>query len=219
MSETQLIVLLYLLVGWRFLLYAAPKLFPQDWLAWLKELVDAIVVAGITAVLLLNFVVRSFYIPSGSMEPTLVSHDFILVNELIYRFVAPHRGDIVVFQPPPRSNAGEQDFIKRVVGIEGDVIEVRDGALYRNGYRVNEPFIKEPIDRPFGPILVQQGHLFVMGDHRNSSYDSRFWGQVPVDNLVGQAFMIFVNKKSPGFFKFRWLPSDQGTTAVSTVDL
>jgi signal peptidase I len=184
----------------------------ESWRRWLNELLDAVVVAGVTALLLINFVVRSFYIPSGSMEPTLAINDFILVNEFIYHLVRPHRGDIVVFRPVDGS---KQDLIKRIIGLEGDVIEVREGKLYRNQQRIEESYIPEKIDRDFGPILVKPGKLFMMGDNRNSSFDSRYWGQLPLENVVGQAFMIFMNPREPSRIKLRWLPSDQGTPTVN----
>lgn len=220
MSETQLIVGLYLLVGLRLLLHARPDLFHERLRLWIAELVDAVVVAGITALILINFVVRSFYIPSGSMEPTLQVNDFILVNEFLYRFTRPHRGDILVFRPPA-SEGGEQqpDFIKRVVGVEGDVIEVRSGKLYRNGQRIEESFVSEPILRDFGPVLVEPGHLFMMGDNRNNSADSRVWGQLPLENVEGQAFMIFMNSHSRERLKLRLLPSNEGYPTVSPVTL
>lgn len=216
MSESQLIVLLYLLVGLRLLLHILPQLLGEGWRRWSNEIIDAVVVAGITALLLINFVVRSFFIPSGSMEPTLVVDDYILVNELVYRFFEPQRGDIVVFRPPAKSGEGDRDFIKRVVGIEGDVIEVRDGRLVRNGQRIEESYVPEKAFDDFGPELVRPGQVFVMGDNRNSSYDSRRWGQLPIENVLGRAFMVFMNSKSPYWLKLHWLPVDGGLPAVES---
>ena len=158
----------------------------------LKEGVDSIVWAGVVALILIHFVVRSFYIPSGSMLPTLKVNDFILVNEMLYEFTDPSRGDIVVFHPPEETYTGDKtDLIKRVVGTASDTIEVRDGKLVLNGIVQDEPFIKEPINSDFGPITVEPGHIFVMGDNRNDSRDSRYIGQIPLDNLVGRAELIF----------------------------
>jgi len=216
LSETQLFLVLYVLVGLRLVFHLYPKLLDETWHQWQSELIDGMVVAGVTALLLINFVVRSFFIPSGSMEPTLQVDDYILVNEFIYRFVKPQRGDIVVFKPPEsaNSNPDHRDFIKRIVGIEGDVIEVRDGALYRNGFRVQEPYVAEPIFGDEPPVLVKPGHLFMMGDNRNNSQDSRYWGQLPEENVVGKAFLIFLNwreKRLP----MEVLRTDQGVPVVA----
>ncbi|ODT79101.1 signal peptidase I [bacterium SCN 62-11] len=156
-----------------------------------NEFIDSIVHAGVSALLLIHFIVRSYYIPSGSMIPTLEIKDYILVNELQYRFTKPARGDVAVFHPPATYHGNKEDLIKRVVGIEGDTISVKGGQLYRNGVKVEEPFIKEPIREDFAEIRVGAGRCFMMGDNRNDSFDSRFWGDVPYDHYVGKAEFIF----------------------------
>ena len=156
-----------------------------------NEFIDSIVQAGVSALLLIHFIVRSYYIPSGSMIPTLQIRDYILVNELQYRFCSPARGDVAVFHPPDSYHGDKEDLIKRVVGIEGDTIEVRGGQLYRNDQAVVEGYIKEPIAQDFPPFRVKPGRVFMMGDNRNDSYDSRYWGDVPLENYVGKAEFIF----------------------------
>ena len=156
-----------------------------------NEFIDSIVQAGISALLLIHFIVRSYYIPSGSMIPTLQVKDYILVNELQYHFCHPARGDVAVFHPPDTYHGDKEDLIKRVVGIEGDTIEIRDHKLYRNGEPVSEPFINEEMNSDFPPFRVKPGHIFMMGDNRNDSYDSRYWGDVPYKNYVGKAEFIF----------------------------
>jgi len=156
----------------------------------LNETLDSIIIAGITALFLINFVVQTFYIPSGSMEPTLKIKDFILVNKFIYRFHPPQRKDIIVFHPPPAANANGKDYIKRVIAIGGDTIEVKDGKVYLNGKILNEPYIAEPPWREFESFKVPENSLFVMGDNRNNSEDSRFWGVVPLENVIGKAFVV-----------------------------
>lgn len=157
-----------------------------------NETIDSVVQAGISALLLIHFVVRSYYIPSGSMIPTLQIKDYILVNELQYRFASPARNDVAVFHPPDTYHGTKEDLIKRIVGIEGDIIEIRDGQLFRNHLAVDEPYLENvKIDGSFPPLQIKPGHVFMMGDNRNDSYDSRYWGEVPVENFVGKAEIIF----------------------------
>jgi signal peptidase I len=161
------------------------------------------------ALVLKTFVVQAFYIPSGSMEPTLMPGDRVLVNKVLYQ---PHRGDIVVFedpsgQKPDRGAVGglldwlseglgfarppNEDFIKRVIGLPGETVELRDGQLYVDGERVPQPYLKGPADtRPYGPKRVPPDSVFVLGDNRLYSNDSRFGlGFVPIDKIVGKAFV------------------------------
>lgn len=161
------------------------------------------------------FVVEAFYIPSESMVPTLRVEDRVLVNKFIYRFTEPERGDIVVFKSveggrlPQEENPIErvidlfqndgpdpsprQDLIKRVVGVPGDVISVRGGKLLVNGEPQREPYVnREYPDRSFSaPTTVPKGHVFVMGDNRANSQDSRVFGPVPKENIEGEAFLRF----------------------------
>lgn len=194
MTESGLIYLLFFLTSARLILFLKPSAIKTTdtlLLTKVKEVIDSVVWAGVVALLLIHFVVRSFYIPSGSMLPTLKVNDFILVNELIYEFTSPVRGDIVVFHPPPGYTGDKTDLIKRVVGVEGDEIEVKEGALYVNGVRIQENFIKEPMQGVFKPERVKKAHIFAMGDNRNDSKDSRIIGQIPLENLVGRAEMVF----------------------------
>src|SRR5918992_5051377 len=127
------------------------------------------------------FVVEAFYIPSQSMVPTLKVQDRVLVNKFIYRFTEPERGDIVVFESV---EGGGEDLIKRVVGVPGDEISVRGGRLLVNGEPQRERYVnkKFPDSSSSAPTTVPQGHVFVMGDNRANSRDSRFFGPVPERN-------------------------------------
>lgn len=176
----------------------------------LRENIEAIAVAVVLALFIRTFVVQAFKIPSGSMKPTLLIGDHILVNKFIYGIKipfwdkiiipikTPDRGDIVVFKFPEDPS---KDFIKRVIGIAGDVIEIRNKQLYVNNKRMEAhygvyldssiiPGSLQPRDN-FGPVTVPQDSLFVMGDNRDHSYDSRFWGFVRLNALKGKAFIIY----------------------------
>ncbi len=174
------------------------------------EYIKAIGTALVLALVIRAYIVQAFKIPSGSMIPTLLIGDHILVNKFLYgtkipfsdkrvlSIKMPERGDIVVFKYPEDQS---KDFIKRVVGVEGDVVEEKNKVIFVNGKRMNEPFTQhtdnsmrtgtmEPRDN-FGPYLVPRGKLFVMGDNRDQSYDSRYWGYVDLNDLKGRAFIIY----------------------------
>ena len=136
------------------------------------------------------FVVEAFWIPSGSMIPTLQINDRVLVNKFIYRFTDPERGDIVVFEGVEDPNT---DLIKRVVGLPGDRVAVRSGRLIVNGEPQKEPFTNKNLPDPnsFARRTVPEGHVFVMGDNRGISQDSRAFGPLPKENIEGEAFLCF----------------------------
>lgn len=176
----------------------------------LRENIEAIVIAVILALFIRAFVVQAFRIPSGSMEETLLIGDHILVNKFIYGVKLPftnmtlvpisnpERGDVIVFKYPEDP---KKDFIKRCVAIGGDVIEGRDKILYVNGKPVEEPYVKITNNRAihkryskrdnFGPMTVPEGKVFAMGDNRDNSHDSRFWGFVDLKTVKGKAFLIY----------------------------
>ena len=136
------------------------------------------------------FVLEAFRIPSESMVPTLLVGDRVFVNKFIYRFTEPERGDVVVFESV---NGREEDLIKRVVGVAGDEVEVRNGTLLVNGEAREEPYLNRgiPDDSFFGPTRLSEGEVFVMGDNRANSADSRVFGPVPLENIEGEAFAFF----------------------------
>lgn len=177
-----------------------------------REYAEAIIMALLLALFIRTFIVQAFKIPSGSMIPTLQIGDHILVNKLAYGirvplwghylvdFKKPQPGDVVVFVfPEDRS----KDFIKRVIGVAGDVVEIRGKKVYINGQPVRDPhahfegedgaqgganfFVRDD----YGPRTVPENHIFVMGDNRDRSYDSRFWGFVDLDDVRGKAFLIY----------------------------
>ena len=127
-----------------------------------------------------------------SMQPTLIENEFVLVSKLAYKWGEPRTGDIVIFHAP--TEPGE-DFVKRIIGIPGDRVEVYEGKVFVNGYRLNENYLAD-VPRYVGDWTVPEGHLFVLGDNRNSSSDSHDWGFVPLENVVGRAIAVYwpINK-------------------------
>jgi len=220
----------------------------------LREYVEAVIIAVFLALLIRAFIVQAFKIPSGSMIPTLLVGDHILVNKFTYGikvpfidsrmliFNQPKRGDVIVFSFPKNREQEEctsitrnisarfgnawssgnpfylfrddcKDFIKRVIGVGGDRIEVRNKRLYVNSIPLDEPYaihndlnIEGPPRDNFGPFTVPRGSFFVMGDNRDQSYDSRFWGVVDMDEIRGKAFIFYWSWDSDGSLlnQVRW---------------
>jgi len=154
---------------------------------WVVILVGALIVALVVK----TFLLQAFYIPSASMEPTLKVGDRVLVNKLSYDFHDVRRGDIVVFgSPPGEDNPEIKDLIKRVIGLPNETVEGRDGRVYINGDPLKEPYLPAgTTTSSFGPEKVPPGHLWVMGDNRSNSKDSRFFRAISEDLLVGRAFI------------------------------
>jgi signal peptidase I len=187
---------------------------------WITELIVIVIIV----LLIRAFVAQAYNIPSGSMKPTLLVGDFILVNKLVYRFSEPQRGDIVVFKYPIDPNI---DFIKRIIALPGEEVEVRNNQVFINGKplplievgRGEENGVRKVIyeevlpegkkhkvqfyedfpfsKRDFGPVVVPPNHYFVMGDNRDNSEDSRYWGFLPRENIVGKAFVIYFSGDVP----------------------
>ena len=175
-----------------------------------QEYIEAIIIAILIALVLRTFVIQAFKIPSRSMVPTLLIGDQILVNKFIYGVKIPYlrktiipvtnpeKGDIVVFIYP---NDRSKDFIKRVIGIAGDKIEIKNKRIFINDKEYSDsygvysdnliyPGVIQPRDN-FGPVTVPQNSLFVMGDNRDESSDSRYWGFVDIKDVEGKAFIIY----------------------------
>ena len=161
---------------------------PEGNPSWVRELLGwskDIVVAVLGAILIVIFIVQPVKVEGTSMEPRLQPQDRLFVNKFVYYFSDIRRGDIVVFwYPRDRSKS----FIKRVVGLPGDRVEIRSGTVFVNGQRLSEPYLPSRFDlESHPPELIPPRHYFVMGDHRNSSSDSRDWGTVPRQNIFGEA--------------------------------
>jgi signal peptidase I len=177
-----------------------------------REYFESIVIAVVLALFIRTWIVQAFKIPTGSMEQSLLIGDHLLVNKFVFgpaptrleQILAPttavQRGDILVFKYPQEP---ERDFIKRVIGLPGETLEVREKRLYIDGVKLDEPYLQgqmrvlQPeaiaLDRRdnFGPVAVPAGHYFMMGDNRDNSADSRFWGPLPHANVKGKAMIIY----------------------------
>jgi signal peptidase I len=193
---------------------------------FVKDYLEPIVIAILIALFIRTFVVQAFKIPSSSMESTLLVGDYILVNKFIYgiripythikffQFKKPQRGNVIVFIFPLDPS---KDFIKRVIGTEGEKVEIVDRKIYINDRLINDPWghfenigsvqYRQTIEN-FGPVLVPKDSLFVMGDNRNNSEDSRFWGFVDVSAVKGEAFILYFswNHNAKNLLeKIRWV--------------
>ena len=158
----------------------------------LSEWTVVIVGAVIVALVLRAFLFQAYWIPSESMESTLRTNDRVLVNKISYRLHDVNRGDVVVFERPDDEPGEIRDLVKRVIGLEGDVVEGRGNDIFVNGERLIEPYLAaDEITSDFGPVEVPTGHVFVMGDNRDRSFDSRFFGPIGTERIVGRAFFLF----------------------------
>ncbi|NES81637.1 MAG: signal peptidase I [Moorea sp. SIO2B7] len=161
----------------------------NPWLEALKTLGTAAVLAfGIR-----TFVAEARYIPSASMQPTLEINDRLIIEKVSYHFKEPQRGDVVVFAPTEKlvEQNFKDAFIKRVIGLPGDKVQVMGGRVYVNDQPLREKYIEEEPQYDYGPVKVPEGQYLVLGDNRNNSYDSHYWGFVPRENLIGRAVVRF----------------------------
>ncbi|NJR32613.1 MAG: signal peptidase I [Chamaesiphon sp. CSU_1_12] len=166
----------------------------QWWQKWSENITILVVAIGL-AFLIRTFIAEPRYIPSESMLPTLEIGDRVIVEKLSYYSHPPQRGDIIVFAPPPQLQAqgylAEQAFIKRVIGLPGNTIEVKNGRVYVDRELLTESYIAEPPNYVMPPVVVPPEQLFVMGDNRNNSNDSHAWGFLPKTNIIGHACFRF----------------------------
>ena len=180
----------------------------------IRETVEVLVTAFLLAMFIRAFFIQAFYIPSSSMEPTLKIGDRLFVARFIYWFVKPERGNIIVFRYPGSPEKSyfirkiaptvsiltfgrldldpHKDYIKRVIAKEGETVRIEGGAVYVNGQPLEEPYIKEKMwQEEYGPLKVPSRCLFMLGDNRNKSKDSRYWGFLPLEKVEGKALFIF----------------------------
>jgi signal peptidase I len=156
------------------------------------EVVETLVLTLLIYLLIHNFVAQPFEVQQSSMVPTIVDGEYILIDKLTPRFGGYDYGDVVVFNPPAGSGLDVQGipFIKRIIGMPGDTVEIKDGIVYLNNKRLKEPYIDPKFidrSRSYPPVFVDPGHYYVLGDHRNQSNDSRNWGLVPERYIYGKA--------------------------------
>ncbi|MBD2681303.1 MULTISPECIES: signal peptidase I [Nostoc] len=165
--------------------------------------IEGIKTVGLSLILALGirtFVAEARYVPSGSMEPTIQPNDRLIIDKISYDFSSPHRGDIVVFNPT--KTLGEDNyheaFIKRVIGLPGEKVEVKNGQVDINGSPLKEKYIEAKPNYRWGPVIVPANSYLVLGDNRNNSFDSHYWGFVPRQNIIGKAVFRFFPFSSAG---------------------
>lgn len=175
----------------------------KKFLLFVKDVVIIVLLAFLLATVIKFFIVDNRIIPTASMAPTVPSESRILVNKFIYYFEDPEFGDIIIFEPTEETKEEigmDDDMLKRIIGLPGDTIEIRNGILYRNGEAVEEHYISGAMKYEYGPVTVPEDSVFVLGDNRNESFDSHAWSNpfVPIDQVKGKAFWIYWPKEDFG---------------------
>ena len=164
------------------------------------EWVRTIALVAVFSFAFRGFVAEARFIPSESMEPTLHIGDKLYVEKITYKIGDIQRGDIVVFKAPEASHHDE-DMIKRVIALPGETVEIKSGTVYVNDQPLDEPYEAEKPTNDFAKITVPADHLFMMGDNRNNSLDSRYWGALPIENVIGKAFVRYYPFTDVGVIK------------------
>ncbi|BAQ60439.1 signal peptidase I [Geminocystis sp. NIES-3708] len=178
----------------------SPDILTQEENPWV-EILKTIGLAAVLSFGIRTFVAEARYIPSSSMEPTLLINDRLIIEKMSYRFHEPQRGDVVVFNATEalqRENLKDA-FIKRIIGLPGDEVKVRHGEVIVNNQVLKEAYIKEAPQYDYGPVIVPEDQYLVLGDNRNNSYDSHFWGFVPREKFIGRASIRFWPPGRMGF--------------------
>jgi signal peptidase I len=160
---------------------------PGGFRRFAKDVLE-IVLISLMLFVSINAVSARIRIESVSMQPTLYAGNFVVVNKVSYKFGQPNRGDIIVFRYPP--DPKQDPYIKRVIGLPGESVQIKDDRVYINGVRISEPYLSLQTHHG-GEWTVPQDALFVMGDNRNNSSDSRSWGVVPIENVIGKAALVY----------------------------
>jgi signal peptidase I len=157
---------------------------------WSRTIIDIVETILLSVLLFvgINSVSSRIRVESISMQPTLYAGDFVLVNKIAYKFGSPHRGDVIVFKYPP--DPTQVPYIKRIIGLPGDQVHITNGQVYVNGVQLYEPYLASTTSRG-GDWTVPANELFVMGDNRNNSSDSRSWGFVPMYDVIGKAELVY----------------------------
>jgi len=153
-----------------------------------RETLETVIIAAAIALLIRFLIVEPFRVDGPSMEPTLYTGDMLVVNKFMYRFTSPKRGDVIIFRYPRQL---QKDYVKRVIAVAGETIEVRMGRVYVNGQLFEEGFTTKPSISSFPRTEVPGGSVFVLGDNRSNSEDSRYFGAVPLSNIKGRAMVVY----------------------------
>ena len=169
-----------------------PHLGTGQWASLFREIVETLLLTAIIFVLV-NTVTGRFRIDGSSMEPNLHDGEYVIINRIVYRLYPPERGDVVVFK-----REGTREFIKRVIGLPGDMVEVRGGHVYVNGIALQEPYIAQPPVYAMEPRKMGPTEYFVLGDNRNNSSDSHNWGTIPLSVIDGKAWITYWPPKNWG---------------------
>lgn len=156
-------------------------------LSFLRELIETALIV-LVAMALVNTATARFRIEGSSMEPSLHDGEYVLISKVSYWFGSPRRGDVVVFRFP---HDPSRDFIKRIIGLPGETIAIRDGRVFINGRPLEEPYIRGPMVYTYGPVTLGPEEYFVLGDNRNASNDSHNWGTLPRSAIIGKAWLIY----------------------------
>ena len=154
----------------------------------IRELLETVISAGIIAFIIITFIGQVTVVRGASMEPTLHDRERLIANKISYRFESPGRNEIIIFKPPIGI---KRNYIKRIIGIPGDKIEIVDGKIYVNDQALEEPYVKHRSYENIPPTIIPADSFFVLGDNRPNSSDSRYWGFVPRKNVVGKAWVVF----------------------------
>ncbi|MEK5236624.1 signal peptidase I [Paenibacillus sp. FSL L8-0470] len=152
---------------------------------FLKQWVPSILIGVVLSLFIRTYVAEAMRVPTDSMDPTIEVNDRLVVEKMLWLTTLKH-GDIVVFIPPVEGV--QKKYVKRLMGLPGDTVEIKDGALFRNGEKIDEPYLKETMNYTFGPVTVPADHYFFLGDNRNVSYDAHLWPTpfVAKDKLIGK---------------------------------
>jgi len=167
--------------------------------SWLRELLEAVLPALVIVLVVNIFLAQATRVEGQSMDPSLHDSERLIIEKISYRFRSPQRGDIVVLRRPQRS---VDPLIKRVIGLPGETVSIHDAMVYIDGNPLAEPYLDQPTWGSMAPVVVPEGHVFVMGDNRRSSNDSRAFGVVSLDDIVGRAWVRY------------WPPSEFGPVAA-----
>lgn len=154
----------------------------------IRELLETVISAGIIAFIIITFIGQVTVVKGASMEPTLHNNERLVANKISYRFETPERGEIIIFRPPLEI---KRNYIKRIIGVPGDKIEIANGEIYLNDKKLEEAYVKNRSYENMPPTIVPDNSFFVLGDNRPNSSDSRYWGFVPRKNVVGRAWVVF----------------------------